>query len=181
MHHNKERLREILGRGDQLDFLFFWGHQPGPGGHVGPGCLSQWWEAWFRVDDQRYRSAEHYMMAEKARLFGDEKTRQEILAAPDPRTAKALGRKVSGFEETLWIENRFPIVLQASVEKFSQNPELLAYLLATGDKVLVEASPTDRVWGIGLGQDDPRARDPQTWLGLNLLGFALMDARAILK
>ena len=166
--------------GDRLDFLFFWGHQAGPGGKLGPGCLSQWWEASFTVDGQSYRSAEYFMMAEKARLFGDEKTRAQILAAPDSRTAKALGRKVSGFADALWTAQRYRIVLTGSLAKFGQNDELWEFLRQTGEKVLVEASPLDKVWGIGLAQDDPRARDPKSWQGLNLLGFALMEAREIL-
>ena len=180
MKYDREQLVQAADRGEPIDFLFFWGHQPGPGGKVGAGCLSQWWEAPFVVDGQSYRSAEYFMMAEKARLFGDLETRAEILAAPDSRAAKALGRKVSGFADALWTAHRYSIVLAGSVAKFSQHAELRAFLRETGDKVLVEASPTDRVWGIGLAQDDPRARDPHKWQGLNLLGFALMEAREIL-
>jgi ribA/ribD-fused uncharacterized protein len=180
MKYSLDQLKQAAARGDKLEFMFFWGHQPGPGGKIGPSCLSQWWEAPFSVDGQSYRSAEYFMMAEKARLFGDMESRAAILVAPDSRAAKELGRKVSGFQNELWLAHRYPIVLAGSVAKFGQNPELLAFLQKTGEQILVEASPVDRIWGIGLGQEDPRARDPQVWQGLNLLGFALMEAREIL-
>jgi ribA/ribD-fused uncharacterized protein len=68
-------------------------------------------------------------------------------------------------------------VIQGNLAKFSQNPLLERFLLETGTRVLVEAAPRDLIWGIGLGQNDPRAQDPATWQGLNLLGFALMEVR----
>jgi ribA/ribD-fused uncharacterized protein len=120
------------------------------------------------------------MMAEKARLFGDEETRSSILATSKPGAAKALGRTVRSFDEKRWGQHRFNIVVRASAAKFGQNADLAAYLAETGDKVLVEASPVDRVWGIGLAADDPRAERPAEWQGLNLLGFALMRARTML-
>jgi ribA/ribD-fused uncharacterized protein len=143
--------------------------------------LSQWWPARFTVDGESFASAEHYMMAAKARLFGDEETRAKILASATPAEAKALGRKVCGFDEKVWEESRFQIAVEGSVAKFGQNADLGAFLPVTGDAVLVEASPVDRVWGIGLAADDPRAKRPAEWKGLNLLGFALMRARAMLE
>jgi ribA/ribD-fused uncharacterized protein len=91
-----------------------------------------------------------------------------------------MGRRVQGFDEEVWAAARFDIVVAASVAKFGQHPELCGFLLGTAGRVLVEASPQDRVWGIGLAADDMRARDPRQWLGLNLLGFALMRARTVL-
>ncbi len=169
-------LRVHFNSGEPLDFIFFWGHQPSKKG-VSASCFSQWYEAPFVVDGVKYPTAEHYMMAEKARLFGDEETRALILGAKTPKDAKALGRKVMGFDEQVWLENRFSIVTCANREKFAQNPELAEFLLNTGAKILVEASPVDAVWGIGLAQDDARARDPNLWSGLNLLGFSLMRVR----
>jgi predicted NAD-dependent protein-ADP-ribosyltransferase YbiA (DUF1768 family) len=116
---------------------------------VGKHVLSQWWPASFTVDGNRYPTAEHYMMAEKARLFGDEDARRRMLSAKDPAAAKSLGRRVENF--------------------------------GTGDLVLVEASPRDTIWGIGLSASNERALDSRTWRGLNLLGFALMKARAELR
>lgn len=117
------------------------------------------------------------MMAEKARLFGDEKIRTEILSISDPRTCKALGRKVKNFDKAVWDKNKEDIVRNGNFEKFMQNDTLRNFLLSTGEKVLVEASPTDRVWGIGLGKNNPDALDPQKWRGQNLLGFTLMAVR----
>jgi ribA/ribD-fused uncharacterized protein len=176
---SRDSLLEAIAEGWEPEYLFFWGHtpkRPGLGKHV----LSQWWPARFMINGEHFTSTEHYMMAAKARLFGDEETRAEILAATTPAKAKALGRKVRGFDEKVWEENRFEIVVEANAAKFGQNTNLGAFLSVTGDAVLVEASPVDRVWGIGLAADDPRAKRPAEWKGLNLLGFALMRARAVL-
>ncbi|GAA0434079.1 hypothetical protein Acor_08410 [Acrocarpospora corrugata] len=164
-----------------MRYLWFWGHRPTRGGGVGAGCLSQWWPAECTEDGHVFRTAEHYMMSHKAWLFGDEATAREILAAATPGEAKALGRKVRGFDDEVWAAYRYPIVVRAGIAKFGQNPELKAFLLATRERVLVEASPRDRIWGIGLAAADPAAASPSTWLGLNLLGFALMDARDTLQ
>lgn len=164
--------------GLEPEFFFFWGHRPLPGGRIGKPCLSQWWAGEFSVDGVTYPTAEHFMMAEKARLFGDDEACEEILAAPDPGAAKKLGRKVRGFDEERWRAARFDIVVRGNLAKFSQRPELCAFLHATRDQVLVEASPDDRIWGIGLSATDPRAPDPHQWQGLNLLGFALMEVRS---
>lgn len=164
--------------GASLAFIFFWSHRPRQPGVVAEHCLSQWFPAPMVVEGVTYPTAEHFMMAEKARLFGDAATLAQILQAPQPATAKALGRQVAGFDEARWSEARFDIVLRASLAKFSQHPELRAYLLGTGARVLVEASPHDPVWGIGLSEFEDAAHDPRRWRGLNLLGFALMAARA---
>ncbi|MFC7328002.1 NADAR family protein [Marinactinospora rubrisoli] len=173
-----EELRERSARGDRLKYLFFWGHRPTRDGSVGAGCLSQWWPAPFTVAGTVYPTAEHWMMAEKARLFEDTETAARIIAAPHPRAAKALGRRVRGFDEAVWRASRFGIVVRGSTEKFGQHPDLGEYLIGSGNRVLVEASPVDRIWGIGLAADDERAADPHAWRGENLLGFALMRARA---
>ncbi|MDP9861486.1 MULTISPECIES: NADAR family protein [Streptosporangium] len=167
--------------GRRLRHLFFWGHRPPRAGGVGAGCLSQWWEAAFTVDGHVFRSAEHYMMAHKAWLFGDGETAARILAAGHPAEAKKLGREVRGFDEAAWDEHRYEIVVRGSTAKFGAHPELRDFLLGTRGRVLVEASPVDRIWGIGLTADDARAASPATWRGLNLLGFALMDARDTLE
>jgi ribA/ribD-fused uncharacterized protein len=163
--------------GKPLEYLFFWGHRPHPSGRPGPSCLSQWWPAPFTVDGVHYRSAEHWMMAEKARLFGDERSAAAIIAAESPKDAKALGRAVRGFDGDRWEAAAFGIVVRGSIAKFGQDPQLRDYLVGTGDALLVEASPLDAIWGIGLAADDPRAGRPEEWPGRNLLGFALMEAR----
>jgi len=114
---------------------------------------------------------------EKARLFGADDIRRQILQSGNPGQAKALGRQIIGFKDDVWNAHRFDIVCQANRAKFSQHDDLKAFLLQTGNRVLVEASPMDSIWGIGLAQDDPRAENPLQWQGLNLLGFALMKVR----
>jgi ribA/ribD-fused uncharacterized protein len=173
-----DELAAQVRRGWTPRYLFFWGHRPGKGGAVGKETFSQWFCAPFTIDHVRYPSAEHFMMAEKARLFGDEGTRQHILNAASPEQAKALGRQVAGFNDARWEAARFDIVVQANRAKFMQNEPLGAFLLSTGNRILVEASPVDRIWGIGLAADDPRASQPDQWRGLNLLGFALMVVRS---
>ena len=163
--------------GRRLRYLYFWGHKPTHDGSVGAGCLSQWWPVTFSEDGHVFASAEHYMMAHKAWLFGDQEAAAAVLAAEHPGAAKAAGRGVRGFDEDVWIARRFDIVVRGNLAKFGQHPELGAFLLATRNRVLVEASPRDRIWGIGLTATDERAASPATWLGLNLLGFALMAAR----
>jgi ribA/ribD-fused uncharacterized protein len=177
---NLGELLEWVAEDRALDYLFFWGHRPRADGTLGPSCLSQWWPASFDVDGVAYRSAEHYMMAAKARLFGDADAERRILRAEQPAEAKALGRRVRGFDEETWVQHRFAIVVTAAGAKFGQNPDLREYLAGTSGRILVEASPRDRVWGIGLAASDGRSADPRRWRGLNLLGFALMEARAML-
>ncbi len=164
--------------GGPVKYLMFWGHAPERDGSIGRGCLSQWWPAAFTLDGHVFATAEHYMMWRKAMLFGDPEVAVKILAAAHPHRAKALGRTVRGFDQAAWESARYDIVVAAGTAKFGQHQDLRTYLRGTGDRVLVEASPRDRIWGIGLSAGDPRAADPAQWRGLNLLGFALMDARA---
>lgn len=147
---------------------------------MGPGCLSQWWPAPFTVDGRTCTTAEHWMTAGKARLFGDARAEREALAARHPARATAAGRTVRGFDEVVRERERFRLVVEGSVHKVAADPALRCCLLATDSGVLVEASPLDRVWGIGLAATPPGpgAEDPRAWRGLNLLGFALMRARA---
>jgi ribA/ribD-fused uncharacterized protein len=176
-----EQLTAFLAGGGQVKYLFFWGHQAAPGGEIGKGCLSQWWPVEFAVDGMTYASAEHFMMAGKALLFGDAETAEQIIAAPHPHAAKELGRQVRGFDEARWAERRSDLVVAGNLAKFGQHPDLREYLLRTGDRVIVEASPRDQIWGIGLPADDERAASPAQWRGLNLLGFALMQVRQRLR
>ncbi|CAL9550452.1 NADAR family protein [Streptomyces sp. enrichment culture] len=177
----REALIKQVGRGERVKYLHFWGHRPRPDGRIGASCLSQWWPSPFTVDGVRYATAEHWMMAAKARLFGDAEAERRAVEAASPAQAKRVGRLVRGFDDAVWERERYGIVVAGSLHKFGQNPELGGFLLGTGRRVLVEASPVDRVWGIGLAADDERAQDPARWRGLNLLGFALMDAREELR
>ena len=178
MPTSRTALRARPDAGERLKFRFFWGHS----GHgVGPWVLSQWWEAPFTFAGAVYPTAEHWMMAEKARFFGDEACAAAILAARSPGAAKALGRSAKGFDHDEWERVRSAIVRTGNVEKFRQHPDLLAWLLTTGDDVLVEASPRDRIWGIGMAASNPDAERVSAWRGENLLGFALMEVRDRLR
>ncbi len=161
----------------KLKFVFFWGHQPSKDGRLTAACFSQWWPAPFKVDGVIYPTAEHWMMAGKALLFGDEEAAARIREASSPKQVKEFGRQVRGFDDVRWSAVRRDIVTAGNLEKFRQNPALADFLLSTGTSVLVEASPVDRIWGIGLAADDERAANPLQWRGENLLGFALMEVR----
>ena len=167
--------------GKQLNYVHFWGHTPERDGHITETCLSQWWMAEFWVEAQRYSCMEQFMMAEKARLFGDKEVLEQILAAAEQGKIKALGRQVRNFDQTEWDRCKYTIVLTGNFQKFLQNPELKDFLLRTGDKILVEASPRDRIWGIGMGRNNENAGNPAAWKGKNLLGFALMEVRDELR
>ncbi|WP_371668854.1 NADAR family protein [Streptomyces sp. NBC_00289] len=173
-------IREVRA-GARVRYLHFWGHRPQADGRVGASCLSQWWPSPFVADSVSYATAEHWMMAGKARLFGDAEATQRVLAAGHPAEAKKAGRLVRNFDEAVWVRERFGIVVEGSVRKFAADPALRDFLLGTGERVLVEASPVDRVWGIGLAAADEAASRPERWRGPNLLGFALMEARERLR
>ena len=161
------------------DFIFFWGHHKTSG--INKGCFSQWWPCTFIVNGVTYNCAEQYMMASKARLFNDEETLQKIMEATEPNTCKYLGRQVNNFDSKIWDDNCYQIVLEGNLAKFSQNKDLKKELLATGDKILVEASPMDCIWGIAMSKDHPDCGNPAKWQGTNLLGFALTEVKEILK
>lgn len=159
------------------DFLFFWGHRPKNKNIVDKSCLSQWYVAPFVVDGKEFKTCEHWMMYQKAVLFKDIKKANSILKAETPKEAKRLGRRVKNFEEDIWDNNKYAIVVKGNAYKFNQNKKLKNFLVNTGHRELVEASPYDTIWGIGLKQDDPRARYKEQWKGANLLGKALVDVR----
>jgi len=139
--------------------------------------FSQWYACTFAVDGRTFRCAEQFMMHGKALLFDDAEVAAQILAAGHPRQHKALGRKVKGFDDARWRRERESIVMAGNRAKFTQSEELLALLLATAGTTLVEASPYDKIWGIGLAAADPRAQDPKQWKGQNLLGKILTALR----
>jgi len=139
--------------------------------------FSQWYRSTFTVDGIAFNCAEQFMMHGKAKLFDDAETAAKILAADHPRQHKAHGRKVKPFDDAVWRREREAIVLAGSRAKFTQNAALLELLLATRGTTLVEASPYDKIWGIGLSAEDPRAQDPKSWRGQNLLGKILTQLR----
>lgn len=151
------------------EFVFFWG-----------GLFSQWAKIPMEIKGVTYNTCEQYMMAEKARLFGDKAAEAAIMAAKTPREQKALGRKVKGFDQAVWEAACQEIVYRGNLAKFRQNPGLREKLLATGDRIIAEASPMDRIWGVGMAEDHPNVTDQSVW-GQNLLGEALMRVRQALR
>jgi hypothetical protein len=149
-------------------YLFFWGKED---------IYSQWYPATFKVGSVTYKTAEQFMMAGKARIFNDSEICQKILATDDPKKQKALGRLVKGFDKTIWDANAKSVVYDGNRAKFRQNPTLLRDLLLTGTRTLVEASPYDKIWGIGLHWSDSRCDDPVNWQGTNWLGEVLTILR----
>lgn len=181
MSDSLEALRDAVRAGQRFEYVMFWRPRAAADGSVTASCLSQWWMGDFVVDGATYSSAEQWMMAGKARLFGDDAALAAVMAENDPAKVKKLGRTVRGFDTARWRAACEEHVTRGNEAKFSQDARLRAYLLGTGDAVLVEASPHDAVWGIGLGAEDERATDPLRWPGENLLGFALMRARERLR
>jgi ribA/ribD-fused uncharacterized protein len=171
-----DELRRAVDAGFAPEFLFFWSHTS-HASHVGKECLSQWYPASFIVDGVSFPTAEHYMMHRKAMLFGDLHAASMILLTTNPGDAKELGRSVRGFDGKRWEDARFEIVVAGNLRKFAQNAAPREFLLRTTPRVLVEASPRDAIWGIGLAESDREARHVRKWRGLNLLGFALMRVR----
>lgn len=171
---NLEQLLLAFRRGKSFTFRPFYGHSS----RVADACFSQWWRCEFEVDGVQYSSAEQFMMAEKARTFGDDETLERILATHEPAAVKKLGREVRNYDDAKWGAVRLNAVTRGSLAKFSSSPALREFLLATGDAILVEAAPRDRIWGVGLGLNNPHIHNPTKWRGQNLLGFALINARA---
>jgi len=145
------------------------------------GYLSNWYLSEFVKAGVTYSSMEQYMMYQKALVFGDSETAEQILSTTDVGKIKALGRSVSGYNDTVWNGLRQIVVYEGLLEKFCQSEELKAMLLSTGEKVLAECAVQDRVWGIGLSMTDRRREDMTQWQGKNLLGFALMQVRKKLR
>lgn len=148
------------------EFVLFWG-----------GPFSQWAASEFVIDGVKYNCAEQFMMAEKARLFRDGEALAEIMATRDPAAQKAIGRRVRGFDVARWEFVAREIVYKGNYAKFTQNPELRKELDATAGKTIVEASPHDVIWGIGLSETDPDALDRTKWRGRNWLGRVLTCLR----
>lgn len=139
--------------------------------------FSNWYSCKFRDGETEYNCSEQYMMAEKARMFGDEETREKILACTHPRDQKDLGRKVKNFDSVKWSLKCKEIMYRGLYLKFTQNSDILNTMEQTRGTLLVEAAADDTVWGIGLGEDDPRIHDPRNWRGTNFLGEVLTKVR----
>jgi ribA/ribD-fused uncharacterized protein len=149
-------------------FTFFWSNK---------SPFSNWYRIDFEIENIRFNCSEQYMMYKKAMLFNDDEVAKKITAATNPGKQKALGRQVKNFNQELWEKNCKQIVYEANYAKFTQNEHLLKALLKTKGTTLVEASPVDFIWGIGLAEDDPRALDRKQWRGTNWLGEILTELR----
>lgn len=159
------------------DFIFFWGHHPKEEGVIDKSCLSNFYPSPFMLEKITFPTNEHFYMYRKARFFRDDETASKILFAETPRDAKNLGRSVKDFDPVKWKKvciNEMRVGLEA---KFQQNPQLKDYLIGTGRRILVEASPYDTVWGNGLEADHPDAINPDRWPGKNALGKCLEFTR----
>ena len=154
--------------------MFFW--HP----HEENGCFSNWSKHSIQVEEKTFPTTEHYFMFHKALSMDDQTTANRILRAKTPSEVKSLGRQVKNFNEKLWVENREKIMFNALLLKAKQYPLIKEKLLETCGKVIVEASPYDTVWGIGLNKESEKSNHPECWKGKNLLGKAWMKVREVL-
>lgn len=145
------------------------------------GMCSQWVPIKITIDGIEYNCNEQYMMAMKAKHFGDEKRYQAIMYSNDPRNQKALGRAVENFDMNKWNEISRLVVYRANLAKFTQDEIAHDWLMDTDNILIVEASPTDKIWGIGLHQTNPDAWDTEKWQGTNWLGEAIMQVRSDIR
>lgn len=145
------------------------------------GYLSNWYLSEFVWSEKQFTSVEQYMMYRKAVLFNDAVAAREILSTDNVGKIKALGRSVQGYDDVIWNGVRQIVVYEGLLEKFRQNDELKAKLLATQNHILAECAVQDNIWGIGLSMKDDRRFDLVQWQGQNLLGFSLMQVRDTLK
>ena len=150
----------------KTDFTFFWG-----------GEFSQWYPSEFTINGVSYSCCEQYMMAQKALMFGDQETFEKVMKTKSPKEQKALGRLVKNFDKDVWEAKCKDIVYEANYAKFTQDKDLYDVLLSTEGTELVEASPEDKIWGIGLSEFDPRIMNKANWLGTNWLGEILTKLR----
>ena len=144
------------------------------------GVFSQWYPSPMVIDGVEYSCAEQYMMAQKARLFGDEVALKAIMASCSPSEQKAIGKTVRGFKKWVWEAVAKDVVARGNLAKFTSTPELYDGLMETVGMRLVEASPTDVIWGIGLDQWDEDCTDPDKWRGTDWLGWVLTELRETL-
>ena len=139
------------------------------------GCFSQWYLTDFEEEGVWFNCSEQYMMAKKALLFGDCEIYEKILKAKSPKVMKALGRKVRSFDPKIWENERYDIVYCGNMLKFGYNADILDILRSTGDNVIAEASPYDKIWGIGMRKR--KGLTSKDWNGKSLLGKVLMEVR----
>ena len=152
------------------NYLLFWN-----------GHFSNWFPATFIVESMTFNCAEQYMMYMKAKTFNDQETMSKVMATSNPKEQKKLGRGLKNFNPVAWDKVKYSIVYDGCLAKYSQDTDLKKDILDTKDLILVEASPYDKIWGIGMAEDHPDATDPNKWQGENLLGKVLMEVRETLN
>jgi len=157
-----------------MNYLYFYSHKPKQNGSE---IYSQWYICEFSENNNKYTSTEQYMMANKALLFNDREIYEKIMKNKNPSTIKNLGRSIKNFDANIWLKNRENIVFNGNLLKFSQNLNLKTKLISTYPLMLVEASPYDKIWGIGLSESQAIKTDPCNWPGENLLGKTLVKVR----
>lgn len=167
-----EELPQVL---ETNNIIAFW--KPKNTANIGSHVLTQWHKCKFKLGNFQYNNTEQYMMMEKAKLFEDDFIYEQLKKPMHPKEYKALGRKIRGFEEKTWDKAKVEIVYKGNHAKFTQNKDLEKYLVQTKDKIIIEASPYDTVWGIGLAVTSDDLLIPENWKGENLLGFILMQVR----
>lgn len=150
--------------------IYFWGSE-----------LSNWYDCQFTYKGHIFYNSEQAFMWEKAKFFNDEETAEKILNEPNPRKNKQLGREVKNFNGDVWLKEGYRVMVDVNLSKWSSNKYLKDLLLSTENKIIVEASPLDVIWGIGLHWEDDLVLDSSNWKGLNLLGESLMEVRKKLK
>jgi ribA/ribD-fused uncharacterized protein len=176
--YSAKKFIEQFNKNKKLKYVFFWNLDKN---NLSAGCFSQWQKSYFQADGYKYCCAEQYMMGQKALIFNDSESFKKILAANHPKTIKALGREVKNFDGKEWDRVKYKVVLNGNFYKFTQNKEMRGILISTGNKILVEASPFDKIWGVGLDESNEKIYNPNYWKGENLLGFALMEVRDVLR
>lgn len=153
------------------DLVLFYGRRP---------VFSNFYISPFKIGKLKYNCTEQYFQHKKAMFFEDHKTAGKIMKTQSPAQQKKLGRRVKGYDELRWMQVRKQTMESGCMAKFTQNQPEKEKLLATGDSLMVECSPTDKIWGIGLGLKDHRAKNPKNWVGQNLMGKVLENVRELI-
>lgn len=146
-------------------YVFFWGSE-----------FSNWYQCSFELWGRKFTSSEQALMYKKAVLFNDYESAEKIIELNDPASQKQTGRKVKNYDDKIWSANRYNIMVEILCQKF-EDPILRKKLLSTGNRLMVEASPHDTIWGVGLHENDSSILEDKNWKGMNLLGKALMEVR----